>query len=182
MGGAETFRHSCREAGHNARQGFWNGSHPPFGYRVETKERRGNKDKRVLVVDDAEASVVRLIFALAAGEQGRPSGIKAIASYMNERGITRRGKKFATDGVHDLLSDTTYHGTHYFNRRDSRSGKPPPPSQWIAIETPAIVAEERFNAVRALMQSRNPKRMPPRVANGPTLLAGLFRCGYCRAL
>ena len=31
------------------------------------------------------------------------------------------------------------------------------------------------------MQSRDPKRMPPRVANGPTFLAGLVRCGYCGA-
>ncbi len=31
------------------------------------------------------------------------------------------------------------------------------------------------------MQSRAPKRTPPRVANGPTLLAGVIRCGYCGA-
>jgi hypothetical protein len=30
------------------------------------------------------------------------------------------------------------------------------------------------------MQSRDPKRMPPRVANGPILLAGVIRC-YCGA-
>ena len=115
----------------NARQGFWNGSRPPFGYRIETKERRGNKDKRVLVVDEGEAPVVRKIFAMAAGEEGRPAGVKAIASYLNERGITRRSQRFATGSVHDLLSDTTYHGVHYFNRTDTRNGKPRPPSQWI---------------------------------------------------
>jgi hypothetical protein len=26
----------------NAREGFWNGSHAPFGYKVEVKEKRGN--------------------------------------------------------------------------------------------------------------------------------------------
>ena len=35
--------------------------------------------------------------------------------------------------------------------------------------------------MRALMQSRDAKRMPPRVANGPTLLAGVIRCGCCGA-
>lgn len=44
----------------NARQGFWNGSTPAYGYRTEVAERRGNKDKKVLVLQDAEARVVRL--------------------------------------------------------------------------------------------------------------------------
>ena len=177
----ENAKHVHRAMCENARQGFWNGSHAPFGYRVETKERRGNKDKRVLVVEEAEATLVQKIFAMAAGEEGRPVGVKAITSFMNERGITRRGRRFGTGTVHELLSDTTYHGLHYFNRRDSRSGKPRPPSQWIAVHVPAIVSEEKFNAVRALMHSRSPRRMPPRVANGPTLLAGVARCGYCGA-
>ncbi len=148
---------------------------------METKERRGNKDKRVLIVDEAEAAVVRKVFAMAAGEEGRPVGIKAIACYFNERGVTRRGRPFSTGSVHNLLSATTYYGVHYFNQNDSRNQQPRPPSQWVSFAVPAIVPEEKFNAVRALMQSRDPKRMPPRVANGPTLLAGVVRCGYCGA-
>ncbi len=31
------------------------------------------------------------------------------------------------------------------------------------------------------MQSRAPKRVPPRVVNGPTFLAGIARCGHCAA-
>ena len=46
---------------------------------------------------------------------------------------------------------------------------------------PGIVDDETFNAVQALLHGRNPKRTPPRVANGPTLLAGLIRCGHCGA-
>jgi len=49
------------------------------------------------------------------------------------------------------------------------------------ILLPAIVDEETFNAVQALLQSRNPKRVAPRVVNGPTLLAGVARCGHCGA-
>ena len=177
----ENAKHVHRAMLENARQGFWNGSRPPFGYRVETSERRGNRDKRKLVIDEAEASVVRKMFAMAAGEEGRPAGIKAIASYFNERGVTRRGRRFGTGSVHDLLSSTTYYGIHYFNQTDSRNQQPRPPSQWVAVEVPAIVPEEKFNSIRALMHSRDPRRMPPRFANGPTLLAGVARCGYCGA-
>ncbi|MGO4682374.1 recombinase family protein [Hyphomicrobium sp. 2TAF46] len=55
-------------------------------------------------------------------------GVKAIASYLNERGITRRGRRFSTGGVHDLLTSSTYCGRHKFNRFDSRNGRPRPPS------------------------------------------------------
>ena len=179
----ENAKHVHRAMLENSRQGFWNGSYAPFGYRTVVKERRGNKDKKVLAVEEDEARIVRMMFAMAAGEDGRPVGVKSIASYFNERGVTRRGRKFSTGNVHDLLSSTTYHGLHHFNRTDSRNGTPRPPSQWVAFEVPAIIDEATFNCVRALMHSRDPKRMPPRVANGPTLLAGIARCGYCgRAL
>jgi site-specific DNA recombinase len=177
----ENAKHVHRAMCENARQGFWNGSHPPFGYRTEIAERRGSKDKKVLVVDDEEARVVREIFALAEGREGRPLGVKAIACRLTERGLTRRGVRFSTGSVYDVLSSSTYYGQHYFNRRDSRTGASRPPSQWVGLQVPAIIAESTFNAVQALLQSRSPKRTPPRVVNGPTLLAGLARCGYCGA-
>jgi DNA invertase Pin-like site-specific DNA recombinase len=86
----ENAKHVHRAMCENARQGFWNGSHPPYGYRTQVAERRGAKDKKVLVVDDEEAGVVREIFALATGREGRPLGVKAIACRMTERGISRR--------------------------------------------------------------------------------------------
>lgn len=174
-------KHVHRAMLENARQGFWNGSRPPFGYRVKTVDRRGNRDKKVLVVDEDEARTMHLIFNLATGVKGRPMGVKAIATHLNERGITRRGRRFSTGGVHDLLTSSTYVGRHHFNRRDSRNGRPRPPSQWIELSVPAIIDEESFNAVQGLLQSRNPKRVAPRVVNGPTLLAGMARCGHCGA-
>src|SRR5690606_40452909 len=86
----ENAKHVHRAMLENARQGFWNGSRPPFGYRTEIKERRGNKDKKVLVIDESEAQVVRLIFDLATGAHGRPLGVKAIATSLNDRGLLRR--------------------------------------------------------------------------------------------
>jgi Recombinase len=127
-----------------------------------------------------ETHVVREIFALAAGREGRPLGVKAIACRLTERGITRRGVRFSTGSVYEILTSSTYYGQHHFNRRDSRTGAPCPPSQWVGIEVPAIIDESTFNEVQALMQSRSPKRTPPPVVNGPTFLAGIARCGYWR--
>lgn len=175
----ETAKHVHRSMCENARQGFWNGSAPPYGYRLAIQERRGNKDKKVLVPDEAEARVVRLIFDLASGASGRPMGVKNIALHLNERGINRRDHRWATGSVYVILTTSTYHGIHYFNRRDSRKRASRPPSQWIAMEVPPIVDPKMFDAVQGILQERNPKRMPPRVANGPTLLAGIARCGCC---
>ena len=177
----ENAKHTHRAMLENARQGFWNGSRPPFGYAVSVRERRGTKDKKVLVLCDDEARVMRLIFDLAIGAKGRPMGVKAIASHLNERGITRRGRRFSTASIHKLLTSSTYCGRHYFNRFDSRNSRPRPPSQWIEVQVPPIIDEETFNAVQALLQSRSPKRVAPRVVNGPTLLAGVARCGHCGA-
>ena len=177
----ETAKHVSRAMCENARQGFWNGSTPPYGYGLEVKERRGNKDKKVLVPNEAEAAVVRLIFELASGASGRPMGVKNIAVHLNDRGVRRRGHRWSTGSVHVILSTTTYRGLYHFNKRDSRKGISRPPSQWVAMEVPALVDERTFDVVQGLLQSRDPKRMPPRVANGPTLLAGIAKCGSCGA-
>ena len=92
------------------------------------------------------------------------------------------GHRWSTGSVHVILSASTYRGLHYFNKRDSRKGTPRPPSQWIAVKVPALVDEQIFDVVQGLLQSRNPKRMPPRVANGPTLLEGIACCGSCGAV
>ena len=177
----ENAKHVHRSMLENARQGFWNGSRPPFGYATSVAERRGNKDKKVLVVVEEEARVVRQIFELAIGANGRPLGVKAIATHLNERGIRRRGVRFSTGSVYDILTSTTYTGTHYFNRTDTRERRPRPPSQWISLNVPALIEEPTFNAVQALLHSRAPSQVAPRVVNGPTLLTGLARCGYCGA-
>ena len=177
----ENAKHVHRAMCENARQGFWNGAAPPFGYATQTAERRGNKEKKVLVVNDAEASIVHKMFDMAAGKNGQPVGVKAIATRLTELGHTRRGVRFSTGSVYDVLTTTAYFGKHYFNKRDSRNGRPRPPSEWIEMRVPAILTEEAFNAVQGLLQSRSPKRTPPRVVNSPTLLAGLARCGYCGA-
>src|SRR3546814_2513854 len=93
----ENAKHVHRAMLENARQGFWNGSRPPFGYRVEIAERRGSKDKKILVIEEAEAKLVSKIFDLASGSDGRPMGVKAIASWLNERGLLRRGYRFRSE-------------------------------------------------------------------------------------
>ena len=88
----ENAKHVLRSMKENARQGFWNGSRPPFGYTTIEVERRGARIKKKLAIDPVEAEQVRLIFRLfLEGDQGSgPMGIKAIVDWLNERGYTTR--------------------------------------------------------------------------------------------
>lgn len=66
---AETAKHVMRTMLENARQGFWNGAKPPFGYRTIAVEQRGQRLKKRLEIEPAEAETVRLIFRLFALRQ-----------------------------------------------------------------------------------------------------------------
>ena len=181
MNSSENAKHTHRAMMENARQGFWNGSRPPFGYSLAVKERRGNKDKKVLVIQEEEAKIVRQLFDLYLGRQGRPLGLKSICTYFNDRGILRRGHKWGIGSLQDLITSPTYCGRHYFNRMDTRKGQVRPDSECIEVAVPAIISEDDYNNVQAALEQRSPRKTPPRVVNGPTMLAGVVRCEHCGA-
>jgi site-specific DNA recombinase len=175
----ENAKHTLRAMQENARQGFWNGSVPPFGYRTAAAERRGTKVKKVLEIDDAEAEVVRRIYHLALGHEGMPLGVKAIVNHVNQSGWLNRGKPFHISSVHRILTATTYVGVHYFNRREARTGQHKSREQQITLNIPPILSQEEFEQVQASLRSRSPKRVPPRIVGNPTLLTGIARCATC---
>src|SRR5207237_6180374 len=75
----ENAKHTLRSMKENARQGYWNGSKPPFGYKVAEVERRGARAKKKLAIDEVEAEQVRLVFKvyLEGVEGSGPMGVKA---------------------------------------------------------------------------------------------------------
>jgi site-specific DNA recombinase len=90
----ENAKHVIRSMKENARQGFWNGSMAPLGYRLVEAEKRGAKVKKKLDIDPVEAETVRLIFRLYLQGDGQSGalGVKEIVKWLNGRGYrTRRG-------------------------------------------------------------------------------------------
>ena len=102
----ENAKHTLRAMRENARQGFWNGSRPPFGYRVVAAEQRGARTKKKLEIDPIQEEHVRLMFRLARigdGDRG-PLGTRLIADYLNTRGIrTSQGGRWGVGAVHQIL-------------------------------------------------------------------------------
>ena len=182
----ENGKHTLRAMRENARQGFFNGSRPPLGYRAVEVELPGNKGKKKrLEVDVPESVVVHRVFEMYLhGDRGRDLGVQGIAAHLNDQGLLVRGQLWNKGRVHEVLTHRAYIGEHYFNKYEKRGGavrRVKPRQEWVLIKVEPIVAEDLFTAVQEKLASRSPERIPPRVVNCPTLLTGLLKCGACGA-
>ncbi|MDU3045463.1 recombinase family protein, partial [Bradyrhizobium sp.] len=177
----ENAKHVMRALKENARQGFWNGSLPPIGYRVVAAEQRGAKTKKKLEIDPLHADTVRLIYRLALEGDGTTGqmGVKNIVSYLNSRRIfTRDGGRWGIGQVHRILTRRTYMGEHEFNKR-SKTKELKPVAEIVTVPVPPIIDPETFDTVQALLKARHPKVTPSAVISGPTMLTGLIHCAKC---
>lgn len=178
----ENAKHVLRSMKENARQGFWNGSIAPLGYKVVEAERRGARAKKKLAIDPVEAETVRLIFRLfVEGDSGSgPLGVKGITCWLNEHGHrTRNGGLWGLSRVHALLTNPVYAGRLRFNRKDSKTHRIKAETEFVYCDAPAIIAANVFDGVQKRLAARNPKVAPPRVVSGPILLTGLAACATC---
>ncbi len=180
----ENGKHTLRAMQENARQGFFNGSRPHFGFKTVAAETLGNKGqhKKTIAVDAVEAAMVQRIFALyLSGDKGASLECKGIAYYLNERGITMRGQRWTRSRVHEVLANPAYIGDYYFNRVEGKTGRLKPQSEWVKLTVEPIIEAAIFERTQIRRAARAPAAVPPRVVNSPTLLTGLLKCGCCGA-
>src|SRR6516165_1580361 len=181
----ENGKNVIRAMRESAKQGFWNGSQPPLGYRIVEAERRGARIKKRLEVDPVEAELVRLIFKLYSQGDGTsgPLGVKDTTKWLNSHGYrTRLGCSFGVGQLHKILTNRGYAtGKWPYGLRDSKTGALHDPANVVEIAVPTIIPIELFERVKQRLSQNNPKVTPPRIVNGPTLLAGLAVCASCGA-
>jgi DNA invertase Pin-like site-specific DNA recombinase len=180
----ENAKHTLRGMNENARQGYFNGSRAPFGYRTIEAGRTGTHGrlKKRLGIDPAEAEIVREIFTLYVhGKESPRMGMKEIAKNLNRRGLLMRGKEWRIQKVQTVLSSLTYRGLHVFNMTDSKTRRIKPESEWVKVPVPAIIDEALFEQAAKLRGAFSPKRCIPRRETSPHLLTGLLRCDCCGA-
>lgn len=178
----ENAKHTLRAMKENARQGFWNGAPPPYGYRIVDAEKRGERVKKKLDPDPKEAELVRRMFQLYLNGDGStgPLGVKGIAVHLNAKGFRQRqGRRFSNAFVQHALRETAYAGTYYFNRVDSRTKQRKPENERVASVCPSIVDPQMFEAVQRRLNERHPGRTPGRRLNNPILLSGIVKCERC---
>jgi site-specific DNA recombinase len=172
-----------------ARAGHWVTSAAPYGYRYVPK--RDGVPGHV-VIDPAEAEVVRLLYGWLIDER---LTIRQILKRLAAGPWRPRcGKRcWSSTVVYRVLSDPTYTGTAYANRRTytvptrptgrragsaTTRGKPRPREEWIAIPVPALIdASTRENALAQL--ARNAALCPRRNTRQTYLLRCLLTCRTC---
>lgn len=153
----------------------------PYGYRYDPKS-------SLLVIDEEEAKVVRLVFYLYAQE--RLSLIKLV-DRLNRLSIPKpsNGRRWHISFVAGMLGNETYTGTLWQNRwhREMVVDKPGqrpkrriyerPKEEQISTAVPAIIPEETFNVVRRRLAEN--KRWAGRNTKREYLLSGLLKhaCG-----
>src|SRR5262249_19986340 len=176
----ENGKNVTRAMRESARQGVWDGSTPPLGYRIIEAERRGAKIKKRLEIDPVEAETVQLIFRLYLEGDGQsgPLGVKETTSWLNKNGHrTRLGSHFGVGPLHRILKNSCYAtGKWRYGIRNSRTGTLHDPSTIVEVEIPTILSMELFDRVQRRLSDNNPKVTAPRIVNGPTLLAGPAVC------
>jgi site-specific DNA recombinase len=149
----------------SARQGFFPGSRPPFGYRVEKVEVRPGIRRSKLLVDEGEAATLRELFSLYLGGLGAIQ----VSEALNARGISYRGgRRWTKDRVLRVASDRAATGTYLWARGDEEP---------VEIRLPAILETETFERAVALRDEREPSKTPGRLTSSPLLLTRVAHCG-----
>ena len=156
----------------NAQKGKAHGGVPLYGYEVVNKKYR-------IVPHEAEA--IRTMFQMVADGYS----YKQTVNYLNEKGYRRRDGRPLSYSITDTLRNRQYAGEYVFNQYKRK-----PAHKWrtqkktenevVRIQggMPAIVDEELFERVQALLDKRMQKNGRGR-KKGKYLLSGLIVCGVC---
>lgn len=146
--------------------GHWASGYAPFGYEI-------NKELKKLVVNQEQKQVIRELI-LEPYLNGKSS--LAIAEELNRRNIrTNRGYLWTPKAVFYTLTNKTYLGHNYYNRRDKK-GNMKPEGEWsVTLNThEAIITEEEMEQVLAIKEKRA-------ITGKKTVnaLGSLIRCYNC---
>lgn len=157
----------------NAGKCIFNGGTPPLGYDIV--------DQRY-VVNEEEASTVRMIFSMYADGQ---SYDKIIDRTIAEGRRSKNGKPLSKSTIYDILRNERYRGVYLYNvqaakdadgRRSRRKRKDD--SEIVRIENgvPRIVSDDTYHRVQERM---NAKIRRGNRAKREYLLTGKIFCGKC---
>jgi site-specific DNA recombinase len=156
-----------------------------LGYDWNHYDERGQKGKgAVMVVNEAEADLVRLIYSMFGS-----MSLNKLARWLNEQGYrlpcksaalrgkyNREKRLFTPKAVMSILSDSLYTGMVEWGTTTTVPGLTPTPYSHHHPEW-QIIPFEQFNLVQRIIQAR--RVVPSKSAGSPYIYSGLVRCPKC---
>ncbi|MEG0133812.1 MAG: recombinase family protein [Clostridium sp.] len=156
---------------------------PPYGYDIGFINK-----SRVLVTNDIESDIVRLIFSMYI--KGNGSG--AIAQHLNSLGCkTKFGNDFERSSVIFILKNYVYIGKITWKKKEIKKSKNPgkvkdtrtrSKEEWIIADGKhkPIIDINTWNKAQEIL--KNKYHVPYQITNGPSNpLAGVLICGKCHS-
>lgn len=151
-----------------------------FGYTKKNKH---------LVIDEAEAEMVRLVFQLYATDQ---YSMKAIEKVLWDRGYrNHNGNKISHTTLSSMIANPKYKGYYVGNKVKivdlfTKKQKFLPPEEWVMFKdetgdiVPAIVTEEVWDAANEVLSRRSMDvKQKQNKYNHANLLTGKLICAHC---
>ena len=151
-----------------------------FGYR---------KDRKRLVIDEAEAPMVRELFALYSTDQ---YSMKQLETLFWEKGYRNlNGNKIAHSTMSNMISNPKYKGYYVGNKVKvvdmfTKKQKFLPPEEWVMFKdetgeiVPAIVSEEVWDKANEILKRRSEDvKNRQGICNHANLLTGKLWCTHC---
>ena len=167
-----------------AREGKWNGGQPPYGYTLQNG---------ILVVDEDEAKIIRLIFdKFINGDMS----MNQIAKFLNENGYKKKLRqnntyeRFATTFVKNVLDNPVYCGYIAYGRRGSEKVNGKRNEYHIVKKSEyglyegqheALIDREMWEATRYKREQTGIKWEKKHSMEHAHVLSGLLRCPVCGA-
>ena len=153
--------------------GGWPGGPAPYGYRSVNKE---------LVIEPAEAEIVKLIFERYIQEDGTLNGV---AIWLNDNGYSRISKgdekPFTYDFIVNILDNPVYHGKLMYNRRTNLKGVKRKTKDELEVDGihQAIISDDLWQQVREKRETCSANNDKVDEPDRVSILSGLIKCPAC---
>lgn len=155
-----------------AEKGLWNGANVPLGY----KWLDGNDFPQI---DEGEALIIQSIYDQY---ESLKSSYKLMI-LLNENKIkTKRGGRWTSKTVSDIIRNPFYKGTYRYNYRNAARGKIKDKKEWIVIDDnhPAIISTDQWEICNQIMDVNAKRNTSMFRQNGHVhLFSGMMVCKDC---
>ena len=155
-----------------AEKGLWNGANVPLGYVYD-------KVTKFPKIDSKESKTIKLIF----DTYEEIKSATHVMRHLNDNGIpTKRGGKWTSKTVTDIIRNPFYKGTYRYNYRESARGSKKDEKEWIIIDDnhEGIISKEQWQLCNDIMD-KNAERNSSMYRKGVNthVFSNILKCENC---